>query len=101
MSRAKECLHMVIHVLNVSHPVLSSRVARTTRRSLSTRTSRMVAELWLLQVDPQQSAHTKVPRQPPQWVVKRKPHDRTMWVMVTTDNLVENMTRLKHEVAQT
>ena len=52
VSRAKECLHMSSHVWNVSHPLLSSRVARTTCRSLSTRTSRMVTQLWLLQVDP-------------------------------------------------
>ena len=43
--KSKKVFAHVIHVLTLSHPVLSSRVAHTTRRSLSTRTSRMVAEL--------------------------------------------------------
>ena len=43
--KSKRVFAQVIHVLNVSHPLLSSRVARTTHRSLGTRTSRMVVEL--------------------------------------------------------
>ena len=43
--KSKRVFAHVIHVLTLSHPVLSSRVAHTTRRSLSTRSSRMVAEL--------------------------------------------------------
>ena len=37
--KSKRMFTHVIHVLNMSHPVWSSRVARTTRRSFSTRTS--------------------------------------------------------------
>ena len=43
--KSKSVFAHVIHVLTLSHPVLSSRVAHTTRRSLSTRTSRMFASL--------------------------------------------------------
>ena len=92
----------VNHALNVSHPLLSSRVARTTRRSLSTRASRMVAELWLLQVDPRQCGlHIQSTTSAATVGVKRKPPDQTMLVMVATDNLVDNIISLKHEVAQT
>ena len=42
---SKRVFAHVIHVLNVSHIVLCSRGARTSRRPLSTRTSRTVAEL--------------------------------------------------------
>ena len=45
VSRAKRVFVHAMHVLNVSHPVLSSRVARTTRRSLATRTSRILTFL--------------------------------------------------------
>ena len=38
--KSKRVFAYVIHVLNVLHPLLSSRVARTTRPSFSTRTSR-------------------------------------------------------------
>ena len=38
--KSKRVFAYVIHVLSVSHLVLSSRVARTTQRSFSTRTSR-------------------------------------------------------------
>ena len=43
--KRKRVFAHVIHVLNVSHPLLSSRVARTTRRSLSTRTSRSFVQM--------------------------------------------------------
>ena len=43
--KRKRVFAHVIHVLTLSHPVSSSRVAHAIRRSLSTRTSRMVAEL--------------------------------------------------------
>ena len=99
--KSKRVFAHVIHVLNVSYP-LSSRVARTTRRSLSTRTSRMVTEHWLLQVDPRQyGLHIQSTTSAATMGVKRKPPDQTMLVMVTADNLVENMISLKHEVAQT
>ena len=92
----------VIHVVNVSLPLLSFRVAHTTRRSLSTRISRMVAEQWLLQVDPQQCGmHMQNTTSAATMGFQRKPPDQTMLVTVTTDNLVENMISLKHEVAQT
>ena len=42
--KSKIVLACVIHVMNVSHLVMSSRVARTTRRSFSTRTSRSFGE---------------------------------------------------------
>ena len=102
VSRAKDVFAHVIHVLNVSHPVLSSRVARTTRRSLNTRTSRMVAKLWLLQVDPRQyGLHVQSTTSAAKMGVKQKPPDQTMLFMVRTNNLVENMISLKHDVAQT
>ena len=41
--RSKRVFAHVIHVLTLSHPVLSSRVIHTTRGSLSTRTSRRMS----------------------------------------------------------
>ena len=86
--KSKRVFAHVIHVLNVSHSLFSSRVARTTRRLHSTRTSRMVAELWLLHVDPRQCGlHIQSTTSAATEGVKREPPDHTMLVMVTTDNL--------------
>ena len=94
--KSKTVFAYVIHVLNVSHLVLSSRVARTSRISFSTRTSRMVAEHWFVQVDPRHyDLHLQSTTSAATMGVKRKPPDQTVMVMVTTDNVVENMISLK------
>ena len=50
-------LYHVTHVLIVSHPLLSSRVARTSRRSLSTRTSRNYDRYFSIMIDIFQSCY--------------------------------------------